>query len=81
VKYRARRDHEAFSARDSERCTNVASEHANGKSYPLQASLAQAEEIRTRRDASEIDVGSQYHNVIFEFTCGTRAEKVQRHSD
>ena len=65
----------AFSARDSERCTNVASEHANGKSYPLQASLAQAEEIRTRRDAGEIDVGPQDHNVIFEYSRGTRAKK------
>jgi len=35
VKYRAHRDPKAFSSRDSERCTNVASEHANGKSYPL----------------------------------------------
>ena len=65
----------AFSARDFEHCWVVTSEHANRKSHPLHASLAQAEEIRTRRDASEIDVSSQDHNVIFEFSRGTRAEK------
>jgi len=52
-----------------------ASEHANRKSHPLQAWPAQAEEIRTRRDAGEIDVSPQDHNVIFEFSRGTRPEK------
>jgi hypothetical protein len=64
-----------FSARDSEHCWVVTSQHANRKSHPLQASLAQAEEIRTGRDASEINVGSQYYNAIFEFSRGTRAEQ------
>ena len=66
---------EAFSAKDSEHRWVVTSEHANGKSHPFQAWLAQAEEIRTRRNAGEIDISSQYHNVIFEFSGGTRAEK------
>jgi len=51
------------------------SEHADRKSHPVQASLAQSEEIRTRRDAGKIDVSSQGHNVIFEFSRCTRAEK------
>jgi hypothetical protein len=66
---------EAFSAEDSEHRWFVSSEHANGKSHPFQASLAQAEEIRTGRDAGEIDVSLQNHNVIFEFSRGTRAKK------
>jgi hypothetical protein len=37
--------------------------------------LAQAEEIRTRRDVGELDVSPQNHNVIFELSRGTRAEK------
>src|ERR1017187_1816894 len=45
------------------------------KSHPLQAMLAQAEEIRTRRDVGELDVSPQNHNVIFELSRGTRAEK------
>ena len=65
----------AFSTRDSDRCRVVASEHANRKSHPFQAWLAQAEEIRTRRDASEIDVSPQDHNVIFEFSRGTCTEE------
>jgi len=65
----------AFSARDSEQSWNVASEHANTKSHPFQTALAQAEEIRTRRDTGEIDISSQDHNVVFEFSRGTRAEK------
>jgi len=51
------------------------SEHANRKSHPLRASLAQAEEVRTRRHAGEIDISSQDHNVVFEFSHSTRAEK------
>jgi hypothetical protein len=38
--------------------THPASEHANRESHPFQAWLAQAEEIRTRRDAGEIDISS-----------------------
>ncbi len=63
------------SARDSEHCWNVASEHANRKSHPFQAWLAQGEKIRTRRDAGEIDASPQDHNVIFEFSRGARAEQ------
>jgi hypothetical protein len=48
------------------------SEQAYSKSRPLQVSLPQAEEIRTRRDAGQIDVGCQYHNVIFQFGRCTR---------
>ena len=65
-----------FSARVSQHCWNVASEHTNRKSHPLQASLAQTEEIRTRRDVGEIDISSQDHNVVFEFSHGTPAEKL-----
>jgi hypothetical protein len=65
----------AFSTRDSDRCLVVASKHANRKSHPFHAWLAQAEEIRTRRDACEIDVSPQDHNVIFEFSRRARAEK------
>src|SRR5208282_2601888 len=64
----------AFSTRDSDRCRVVASAHANRKSHPFHAWLAQAEEIRTRRDASEIDVNPQDHNVIFEFSRRTCME-------
>src|ERR1017187_4692321 len=66
----------AFSARDSEHCWVVASEHANRKSHPFQAWLAQAEEIRTRRDTDEIDVSLKHHDVIFEFSRGTCTEKL-----
>ena|ERR1019366_1505606 len=66
----------ALSTRDSDRCRVVASEHANRKSHPFHAWLAQAEEIRTRRNASEIDVNPQHHNVIFEFSRGTCTEKL-----
>jgi hypothetical protein len=66
---------EAVSDKDFEDCCVALSEHANRKSHPFQASLAQADEIRTRRDASQIEAGSQYHNVIFEFGRGTRAEE------
>ena len=65
----------AVSDRDFGDCCVAASEHANRKSHPFQASLAQSEEIRTRRNAGKIDVSSQDHNVIFEFSRGTRAEK------
>src|SRR5580700_2147428 len=65
----------AFSSRYSEQSWNVASEHANRKSHPLRASLAQAEEIRTRRHAREINISSQDHNVVFEFSHSTGAEK------
>jgi hypothetical protein len=69
------RRRKVFSARDFEHCWVVASEHANRKSHPLRASLAQAEEVRTRRHAGEIDISSQDHNVVFEFSHSTRAEK------
>ncbi len=69
------RRRKVFSARDFEHCSVVASEHANRKSHPLHASLAQAEEVRTRRHAGEIDISSQNHNVVFEFSHSTRAEK------
>src|ERR1035441_2444437 len=69
------RRRKVFSARDFEHCWVVASEHANRKAHPLRASLAQAEEVRTRRHAGEIDISSQDHNVVFKFSRGTPAEK------
>jgi hypothetical protein len=51
------------------------SEQPDRESRPLKTWLSDAEEIRPWRDAGEIDVGPQDHNVIFKFSCGTRAEK------
>jgi hypothetical protein len=51
------------------------SEQSGGKPRPLKAWLSDAEEIRTRWDAGEINVSPQYHIVIFEFSRAARAEK------
>jgi hypothetical protein len=67
---------EAFSAEDSEHRWVVSSEHANGKSHPLQTWLAQTQEIQTWRDPGESDISSQDYNVVFEFSRGTRSEEL-----
>jgi len=51
------------------------SEQPYRKPRPLKPRLSDSEEIRTRRDAAEIDIGSQDRSVVFEFSRGTRAEK------
>jgi hypothetical protein len=51
------------------------SKQPDRKPHPFKAGLPDSEVIRTRRDAGEIDVGAQDHNVIFEFRRGTRTEK------
>src|SRR6202041_1571414 len=51
------------------------SEQPDRKPRPLKPWLSDSEEIRTWRDAAEIDICSQNHNVVFEFSRGTRAEK------
>gem|GEM_PF-4397392 len=51
------------------------SEQPDRKPRPLKPWLSDSQEIRTRRDAAEIDISSQDHDVVFEFSRGTRVEK------
>jgi hypothetical protein len=37
--------------------------------------VAQTDKIRSWRNAGEVDIDSQDHNVVFEFSRGTPAEK------
>jgi len=61
--YCARRDDAARPSAKDFRHWVLTSEHANLKSHPLQAWPAQTEEIRTLRDAGEIDLSSHRSSI------------------
>ena len=57
----------------SSRCT---SKHADRKSRPLQAKLAETERIRSWPNARNVNIGPQYHNVVLQLSCTGRTQNL-----